>query len=151
MIVRPAPSPPCTWMGVPLTTVETTGKGEVVLELFEDQAPAAVANFISLVTAKTYDGTRFYLSEAASLVAGGDPKSKTGDPSEDGTGGPGYFIPDEFKRADARGHFRGSIGMINNGLALKSISSFYQPVVTGIILIVAIVLDELRRRVSPKA
>jgi len=39
------------------------------------------------------------------------------------------------------------LGMINNGLALKSISSFYQPVVTGIILIVAIVLDELRRRV----
>jgi ribose/xylose/arabinose/galactoside ABC-type transport system permease subunit len=37
--------------------------------------------------------------------------------------------------------------MINNGLALKNISSFYQPVVTGIILIVAIVLDELRRRV----
>ena len=39
------------------------------------------------------------------------------------------------------------LGMINNGLALKNISSFYQPVVTGIILIVAIVLDELRRRV----
>jgi ribose transport system permease protein len=39
------------------------------------------------------------------------------------------------------------LGMINNGLALKSISSFYQPVVTGFILIVAIVLDELRRRV----
>jgi ribose transport system permease protein len=39
------------------------------------------------------------------------------------------------------------LGMINNGLALKSISAFYQPVVTGVILIVAIVLDELRRRV----
>jgi ribose transport system permease protein len=43
------------------------------------------------------------------------------------------------------------LGMINNGLALKSISSFYQPVVTGVILIVAIVLDELRRRVRQPA
>ena len=39
------------------------------------------------------------------------------------------------------------LGMINNGLVLKNISSFYQPVVTGIILLVAIILDELRRRV----
>jgi ribose transport system permease protein len=39
------------------------------------------------------------------------------------------------------------LGMINNGLSLKSISSFYQPVVTGVILLVAIMLDELRRRV----
>jgi ribose transport system permease protein len=39
------------------------------------------------------------------------------------------------------------LGTINNGLALKNISSFYQPVVTGLILIIAIVLDELRRRV----
>jgi ribose transport system permease protein len=43
------------------------------------------------------------------------------------------------------------LGMINNGLALKSISAFYQPVVTGVILIVAIVLDELRRRVRQPA
>ena len=39
------------------------------------------------------------------------------------------------------------LGMINNGLALKNISTFYQPVVTGLILLFAIILDELRRRV----
>ncbi len=101
--------------GAALTTIETTGKGEVLLELFEDQAPEAVASFLTLAEQKVYDGTRFYLAVPAALVAGGDPKSKAGDPKEDGTGGPGYFIPDEFNRPDARGHFRGSISLINNG------------------------------------
>jgi peptidyl-prolyl cis-trans isomerase B (cyclophilin B) len=101
--------------GNALTTIESTGKGEVILELFEDQAPAAVASFLTLVEQKVYDGTRFYLAQPAGLVAGGDPKSRTGDPSDDGTGNPGYFIPDEFTRPDARGHFRGSLSLVNNG------------------------------------
>jgi ribose/xylose/arabinose/galactoside ABC-type transport system permease subunit len=41
------------------------------------------------------------------------------------------------------------LGTIANGLVLKNISSFYQPVVTGTILLVAIVLDEIRRRLQP--
>ena len=41
------------------------------------------------------------------------------------------------------------IGVIGNGLVLKNISSFYQPVVTGTILLIAIILDEVRRRVQP--
>jgi ribose transport system permease protein len=41
------------------------------------------------------------------------------------------------------------IGVIGNGLVLKNISSFYQPVVTGAILLIAIILDEARRRVQP--
>ena len=101
--------------GAALTTIESTGKGEVILELFEDQAPEAVANFLTLVEQKVYDGTRFYLAVPAALVAGGDPKSKTRDPKDDGTGNPGYFIPDEFNRPDARGHFRGSISLVNSG------------------------------------
>jgi ribose transport system permease protein len=38
------------------------------------------------------------------------------------------------------------IGIISNGLVLDNISSFYQPVVTGSILLIAIVLDDIRRR-----
>ena len=41
------------------------------------------------------------------------------------------------------------LGTIANGLVLKNISSFYQPVVTGAILLIAIILDELRRRLQP--
>jgi ribose transport system permease protein len=40
------------------------------------------------------------------------------------------------------------LGMIGNGLVLRNVSSFYQPVVTGVILLVAIILDEVRRRVA---
>ena len=38
--------------------------------------------------------------------------------------------------------------MIQNGLTLLNISSFWQPVVVGLILLIAIVLDEVRRRVE---
>jgi cyclophilin family peptidyl-prolyl cis-trans isomerase len=101
--------------GVPLTTIESTGRGEVIVELFEDQAPNTVANFLSLVEQKQYDGTRFHLAEAAALVEGGDVKSRQREPAEDGTGGPGYFIADEFGRPDARRHGRGTLSMVNNG------------------------------------
>ncbi|MBI3864578.1 MAG: peptidylprolyl isomerase, partial [Planctomycetia bacterium] len=37
-----------------------TNKGEIVLELFENEAPNTVANFISLVEAKKYNGVKFH-------------------------------------------------------------------------------------------
>jgi ribose transport system permease protein len=40
------------------------------------------------------------------------------------------------------------IGIIGNGLVLENISSFYQPVVTGSILLLAMILDEIRRRTA---
>ena len=43
------------------TRIESTGKGEVIVELFEDQVPALVANFLHLVEQGFYDGTRFHL------------------------------------------------------------------------------------------
>jgi ribose transport system permease protein len=42
------------------------------------------------------------------------------------------------------------LGIISNGLVLENISTFWQPVVIGTILIVAIVLDEVRRRAALK-
>jgi len=94
---------------------ESTGTEEVILELFEDQAPATVANFLTLVSQKFYDGTKFFLSDPGQLVAGGCPLTKNADPADDGSGGPGYTIPDEFGSAKARRHFRGSLSMINSG------------------------------------
>ena len=37
-----------------------TNKGDIVVELFENQAPIATANFISLVEKHAYDGTKFH-------------------------------------------------------------------------------------------
>jgi cyclophilin family peptidyl-prolyl cis-trans isomerase len=97
------------------TKVESTGKGEVVLELFEDQAPISVANFLTLVDKKFYDGTKFFLADPARIVAGGCPLTKNADPADDGTGEPGYLIPDEFDSPKARSHFRGTLSMVNTG------------------------------------
>ncbi len=101
--------------GSATTKIESTGREEFILELLEDQAPITVANFINLVEQKAYDGTRFHLAESAAVVVGGDVKSKTGDPADDGAGGPGYVIPDENKLPLARNHFRGSLSMVNTG------------------------------------
>jgi cyclophilin family peptidyl-prolyl cis-trans isomerase len=95
--------------------IEVTGHGEVIVELFEDQAPATVANFLDLVEKKAYNGTRFYQAVPGALTAGGDTASKGDDPAKDGSGSPGYFIPDEFDRPGARRHFRGALSMVNHG------------------------------------
>jgi cyclophilin family peptidyl-prolyl cis-trans isomerase len=100
--------------GNPLTTIESTGHGEIVLELFENEAPLTVANFIDLVTQKFYDGTSFHLAVPAAAVVGGDPNTRNEDRNRDhdGAGGPGYVIADENKVKTARNHFRGSISMV---------------------------------------
>lgn len=93
----------------------STGRGAVEIELFEDQAPLAVANFVNLVEHGFYDGTRFHWAEAGRMVVGGDPNTKGENRARDGMGGPGYSIPDESNSALARGHFRGSISMVQRG------------------------------------
>jgi ribose transport system permease protein len=42
------------------------------------------------------------------------------------------------------------LGIISNGLVLEDVSSFWQPVVVGTLLLVAIILDEVRRRAALK-
>jgi cyclophilin family peptidyl-prolyl cis-trans isomerase len=81
-----------------------TSKGDVVIELFEDQAPNTVANFISLVEKKFYDGLSFHRVIPGFMAQGGDPNG-------DGSGGPKYTIPDEVSNPDHREHFRGSLSM----------------------------------------
>jgi cyclophilin family peptidyl-prolyl cis-trans isomerase len=95
--------------------VKVTGTGQVDIELFEDQTPAAVANFLSLAETGFYDGTLFYWAEAGHMVVGGDPNTKNTDPNDDGLGGPGYSIPDEFGSPSARAHFRGVLSTVQNG------------------------------------
>ncbi len=86
----------------------TTDKGEIVLELFENQAPNTVANFITLVEKKHYDGTPFHRVLSNFMAQGGDPTGT-------GRGGPGYHIPCECYRDDYRHHFRGSLSMAHAG------------------------------------
>jgi peptidyl-prolyl cis-trans isomerase B (cyclophilin B) len=92
-----------------------TNRGEVVLELFEEQAPYTVANFITLVESGFYDGTRFHRVVPGFVAQGGDPNTRDGATGIPGNGGPGYTIPDEHTRSDRRRHFAGSLAMAKPG------------------------------------
>jgi cyclophilin family peptidyl-prolyl cis-trans isomerase/Flp pilus assembly protein TadD len=100
----------------PLPQVKlVTSKGEIVLELFEDDAPNTVANFVSLVDAKFYDRVKFHRVIPDFMAQGGCPNTRDDDPRNDGQGGPGYAIKDEVDEAKFRRHFRGSLSMANAG------------------------------------
>ncbi|GAB4143438.1 MAG: hypothetical protein Tsb009_14500 [Planctomycetaceae bacterium] len=94
-----------------------TNKGTVVLELFENEAPNTVANFISLVEDKFYDGLHFHRVVPNFVVQIGDPATrKDYDPKKPyGFGGPGYSIKCECYEKNARLHFRGSLSMAHSG------------------------------------
>jgi cyclophilin family peptidyl-prolyl cis-trans isomerase len=92
-----------------------TNKGDIVLELFENEAPNTVANFISLVEAKKYDGTKFHRVIPKFMAQGGDPNTLDDDPGNDGQGGPGYTIACECYTEKARKHFQGSLSMAHAG------------------------------------
>ena len=92
---------------LPRVKIETS-KGTIVVELFENEAPNAVANFISLVEKHFYDGTVFHRVIPQFMAQGGDPKGT-------GSGGPGYSIACECELPGARKHFLGSLSMAHAG------------------------------------
>ena len=92
---------------LPRVKIETS-KGTIVVELFENEAPNAVANFISLVEKHFYDGTVFHCVIPQFMAQGGDPKGT-------GSGGPGYSIACECELPGARKHFLGSLSMAHAG------------------------------------
>ncbi len=88
-----------------LYAVFQTSRGNLVVKLFEKDAPKTVANFVGLATgkqewvdprtgkksnAKLYDGTAFHRVIPQFMIQGGDPLGT-------GTGGPGYKFEDEFQ------------------------------------------------------
>ncbi len=85
-------------MANPTATLKTT-LGDIRIELFADRAPKTVANFVQLTKKGFYNGVTFHRVIPGFMIQGGDP-------SGNGTGGPGYTIPDEFHptlRHDAPG------------------------------------------------
>jgi cyclophilin family peptidyl-prolyl cis-trans isomerase len=85
-----------------------TNKGDMVIELFENEAPNTVANFVSLVEKGFYDGLTFHRVLQGFMAQGGCPDGTGG-------GGPGYMIPCECVRPDHRFHFRGTVSMAHAG------------------------------------
>lgn len=81
-----------------------TESGEIIVELFENEAPETVGNFINLVKKDFYNGLKFHRVIDGFMAQGGDPKN-------DGTGGPGYTIYCECTSPEFRRHFTGSFSM----------------------------------------
>ncbi|MBQ9456061.1 MAG: peptidylprolyl isomerase [Thermoguttaceae bacterium] len=89
---------------LPRVTLETT-KGKIVLELYEDQTPNTVANFVYLVEKGFYDG--MFFEEVIPGVG-----AFAGRSLENPDGGPGWSIRDEFDATNSRNHYRGTISMM---------------------------------------
>ncbi|MEX0819253.1 MAG: peptidylprolyl isomerase, partial [Pirellulaceae bacterium] len=85
-----------------------TNRGDLVIELYENEAPQAVGNFVSLVESGFYDGLTFHRVLPGFMAQGGCPDGT-------GTGGPGYKIACECFREDHRNHFRGTLSMAHAG------------------------------------
>ncbi len=89
---------------MPTTATLHTNRGDIVVDLFVNQAPKTVANFVELAegtkewldpatrqvsTKPFYDGLTFHRVISNFMIQGGDPLG-------DGRGGPGYEFDDEF-------------------------------------------------------
>ena len=84
-----------------------TAKGDIVIALLPQAAPVTVKNFVFLARQGYYDGVTFHRVLPGFVAQGGDPTGT-------GSGGPGYFIPNE---TDAGLTFdsEGVVAMANSG------------------------------------
>ncbi|MDO4245137.1 MAG: peptidylprolyl isomerase [Deinococcus sp.] len=101
-----------------------TSKGQILLDLYEQETPVTVNNFVTLARNRFYDGTRFHRVIDGFMAQGGDPQST--DPAKKdawGTGGPGYQFADEF-RSKLTFDGSGILAMANSGPATNG-SQFF--------------------------
>src|SRR4029450_7591323 len=87
------------------TMTLTTNHGDIVLELFDDDAPKTVGNFRKLAEDGYYDGLAFHRVIRDFMIQGGCPEGT-------GTGGPGYTFEDEINDHKV---VRGALAMANAG------------------------------------
>lgn len=84
-----------------------TSKGKMTAELYAEETPITVTNFVSLIKDGFYDGLTFHRVLPDFVIQGGCPKGT-------GVGGPGYTIDCETS-ADKQYHDRGVLSMAHAG------------------------------------
>jgi peptidylprolyl isomerase/peptidyl-prolyl cis-trans isomerase B (cyclophilin B) len=129
-----------------------TNKGTMVFEVFPEQAPVTVNNFVFLALNRYYDGIVFHRVLEGFMA-------QTGDPTGTGTGGPGYEFADEFHN-ERRHTGVGVLSMANAGPGTNGSQFFItftdtpwldgRHTVFGKLLDGAEVLDKLQR-IDPDA
>lgn len=105
----------------PIVTITMNDDKKIVIELEPSTAPNTVANFISLVKKGFYNGLIFHRVVPDFMIQGGDP-------SGNGTGGPGYSIEGEFSSNGFKNdlkHERGVISMARSNDPNSAGSQFF--------------------------
>jgi cyclophilin family peptidyl-prolyl cis-trans isomerase len=82
-----------------------TNHGAIAIELFDEDAPKTVENFLKLSRDGFYSGVIFHRVIPDFMIQGGDPTGT-------GSGGPGYQFEDEFNDHKV---VRGALAMANAG------------------------------------
>ncbi len=90
------------------TATIKTEKGDIVIELFAQQAPVTVNNFVFLAREGFYDNTTFHRVISGFMAQGGDPTGS-------GRGGPGYRFDDEPGALALKHDAPGILSMANAG------------------------------------
>lgn len=99
----------------PFATLETA-RGTIRIELYPEEAPKTVENFVTLAKNGFYNGLAFHRVVPGFVIQSGDPK-------RDGTGGPGYTIPDEQNKTLT--HKVGAVAMAKTPAPNSAGSQFY--------------------------
>lgn len=105
----------------PQVTVEMKDGGRMVIELYPETAPQAVANFVELVQKGYYDGLIFHRVIPGFMIQGGCPQGS-------GMGGPGYTIKGEFASNGFKNellHDRGVLSMARSSHPDSAGSQFF--------------------------
>ncbi len=89
-----------------------TNQGDITVELYTEDAPKTVANFVKLAGEGFYDGIKFHRVIKGFMIQGGDPLSKT-EGTAWGTGGPGYQFEDEIHANNKNNKY--TLAMANSG------------------------------------
>lgn len=88
-----------------------TNLGDITFETYDADAPKAVENFITLAQKGFYKNLIFHRVIKGFMIQGGDP-------SGNGTGGPGYSFEDELNPSSEsykKGYVKGVVAMANAG------------------------------------
>ncbi|NCU39682.1 peptidylprolyl isomerase [Candidatus Falkowbacteria bacterium] len=89
-----------------------TNLGNIEVELYVEDAPLTVNNFLNLAKDGFYDNTKFHRIIKDFMIQGGDPNSRGDNYMLYGTGGPGYAFKDEI---NSHKLVAGSLAMANSG------------------------------------
>ena len=101
-----------------------TSRGQVLADLYEQETPVTVNNFVSLARNRFFDGIRFHRVIEGFMAQTGDPKSvDEAKKAEWGTGDAGYKFADEF-RTKLTFNASGILAMANSGPATNG-SQFF--------------------------